>query len=350
MNRFFKMINNHNRLYLLALCGVFALSGAIYAGNTTKTDISDKDRAIDLNDSNIGNQASNATSPNQSHLSGTQLPSLDNRILSDGPLDNQRPTDHNQQNTAGTDNKTGNDNTGSEFANNENNTVPGVADHSAVSSELTGSSAGNNDNNATEEVAASSSEVESKNESQTDASANSTDSGSDTNSDTSKQADSTSESSSKETSSRSIADLSFSADSALRWPLAGSVIKEFSADKLIYFDTLQQFRTNPAIFVSGTPGTPISAAADGIVTKISETDKNGLTVTIALGDDYLLTYGQMADLTVKEGDYVKAGAKLGSLAKVTKYFSTEGNHLYLQLTKDGTPIDPCTYLSSVSSN
>ena len=39
-------------------------------------------------------------------------------------------------------------------------------------------------------------------------------------------------------------------------------------------------------------------------------------------------YGQLADVKVSEGDYVKAGTVLARLAPVTKYYRLEGNHLY----------------------
>lgn len=135
-------------------------------------------------------------------------------------------------------------------------------------------------------------------------------------------------------------ELKFSEEEGLQWPLQGNVIKDYSADKMVFFDTLQQFRTNPAVFIAGEPGSEIVAAADGIVKKLDRDDKLGNTLVLDIGDGYLLIYGQIKDINVKEGDYVAAGANIAKLARATKYYRIEGNHLYFQVTKDETTINP----------
>ena len=63
-----------------------------------------------------------------------------------------------------------------------------------------------------------------------------------------------------------------------------------------------------------------------------------------LGDGYELTYGQLKDLAVSEGDMVETGDLVGSVAAPTMYYSVEGANVYFKLTKDGTPVDPMSRL------
>lgn len=139
-------------------------------------------------------------------------------------------------------------------------------------------------------------------------------------------------------------ELKFNAEEGLCWPLSGNVVKSYSADRMVYFDTLQQFRTNPAIFIAGEPGAEIVSSADGIVLSVGKEDKLGQTLTLEIGGGYRLVYGQLADVKVSEGDYVKAGTVLARLAPVTKYYRLEGNHLYFQVQKDESTVNPLTLI------
>ena len=63
-----------------------------------------------------------------------------------------------------------------------------------------------------------------------------------------------------------------------------------------------------------------------------------------LGDGYELTYGQLREVTVEEGDYVETGAYIGKVAAPTKYYTAEGTNVYFKMTKDGEPVNPMNYL------
>jgi len=59
-----------------------------------------------------------------------------------------------------------------------------------------------------------------------------------------------------------------------------------------------------------------------------------------LGDGYQVTYGQLSEINVSEGEYVDAGDSLGIVAAPTKYYSIEGSNLYFEMTKDGVSVNP----------
>ncbi len=119
----------------------------------------------------------------------------------------------------------------------------------------------------------------------------------------------------------------------------------YSMDKTVYFATLQQYKYSPALVIAATEGEGIAAAADGQVTSVYDDPETGTTVVMNLGDGYELTYGQLTDLTVAEGDVVATGEIIGKVAAPTMYYSVEGCNVYFKLTKDGRPVNPMNRLS-----
>lgn len=136
----------------------------------------------------------------------------------------------------------------------------------------------------------------------------------------------------------------FSEDSVLTWPASGAVIMGYSMDQTVFFQTLDQYKYNPAMIISGEVGETINASAAGIVTNIEETAQTGTTVTLDMGNGYTAVYGQLTDVPLAVGDYVNAGEMVGNLNEPTKYYSIEGPNLYFQVLKDGTPIDPMNFM------
>ena len=70
----------------------------------------------------------------------------------------------------------------------------------------------------------------------------------------------------------------------------------------------------------------------------------GNLVTIYLGNDYSAVYGQLDTVYVKEGDFVKAGESVGTIGKPTDSFEEEGSHLFFELLKGDTPVNPMEFM------
>ena len=136
----------------------------------------------------------------------------------------------------------------------------------------------------------------------------------------------------------------FSEESVLTWPASGAVIMGYSMDQTVFFQTLEQYRYNPAMIISGEVGETITASAAGIVTDITETAQTGTTVSLDMGNGYTAVYGQLTDVALSAGDYVNAGETIGNLSEPTKYYSIEGPNLYLEILKDGEPVDPMNFM------
>ena len=148
----------------------------------------------------------------------------------------------------------------------------------------------------------------------------------------------------EESTETAAAVLTFSPEDGMTWPVSGDVILNYSMDAAVYFQTLEQYKYNPAIYISAVEGTPVSACAKGVVKEIGTDAQLGQYVVTTLGSGYEVIYGQLTDLQVEEGATVARGQVIGNVAKTTKYFSVEGDHVYLEILKDGTPVDPLQLL------
>lgn len=138
--------------------------------------------------------------------------------------------------------------------------------------------------------------------------------------------------------------LDFSDNNKLLWPVEGTLLMNYSMDKMVYFSTLDQFKYNPALVISGEKGDQVISSAPGVVKSIDKTAETGTTVNVDIGGGYELFYGQLSDVKVKTGDYVDSKTVLGYVGDPTIYYSVEGSNVYFEMRKDGQPVNPMDYL------
>lgn len=149
---------------------------------------------------------------------------------------------------------------------------------------------------------------------------------------------------SEEADTTEIVSVHFDPANPMLWPVSGNVLMSYSMDKTVYFKTLDQYRYNPAMLIHAKVGENVFAGTSGIVRDIQETAKTGKTLQLDLGNGYEAFYGQLKDVQVGIGDYVKADTILGSISEPSKYFTEEGANLYLEIRKDGQPVNPVEVL------
>lgn len=139
--------------------------------------------------------------------------------------------------------------------------------------------------------------------------------------------------------------LDFLTKNELAWPVQGEVLLEFNMDNTIYFPTLNQYKCSQAMVIQAEQGTPVCAPAEGIVLSIGTDEQIGNYLVLDMGDGYQAKLGQLKDIEVSEGVQVQEGDLLAYIAAPTKCYSVEGDNLYLELTENGTPVDPLDYLN-----
>lgn len=100
-------------------------------------------------------------------------------------------------------------------------------------------------------------------------------------------------------------------------------------------------------FSNGRAGDPVKALASGKVISAAYSSSAGNMVVIQQDDGLVSKYMHMQNgLRVKSGQRVDAGTVLGGVGTTG---NSTGNHLHLQLERNGTPFDPLPYLKQIKS-
>ncbi len=100
--------------------------------------------------------------------------------------------------------------------------------------------------------------------------------------------------------------------------------------------------THYGIDIANSIGTPIVAAADGVVIEAGPASGFGLWVRILHDDGTITVYGHMQDYSVREGERVKAGEQI---ARIGNRGQSTGPHLHFEVwNADGIKINPRTWL------
>ncbi len=126
-------------------------------------------------------------------------------------------------------------------------------------------------------------------------------------------------------------------------PLDGSVQTPYSGKKLTYNATTKEWRVHTGIDLAGNDGDKIKAACAGTVSSIKEDPRYGLTVILSHSGDVSTVYCGFSQVTVKEGDQVKAEQVLGTLGGEVFCEREQGLHLHFEVLAKGTYVDPTGY-------
>ncbi len=87
-------------------------------------------------------------------------------------------------------------------------------------------------------------------------------------------------------------------------------------------------------------GTPVVATANGVVSFAGKEKGFGKLIRITHGSGYVTMYAHLEDISVKEGEAVKKGQKIGTLGNTGRSI---GPHLHYEIIKDEKQVDPELY-------
>ena len=129
-----------------------------------------------------------------------------------------------------------------------------------------------------------------------------------------------------------------------RMVFPAAAIKEFSSD----FGR-RGGRLHPGLDFTGQRGTPIHAAADGIVAYAGRYYGYGNMVDIAHPDGTVTRYAHLATIaaSAQPGTLIRAGATLGGMGATGR---ASGVHLHFEVRIGGQPVDPKPWLAMASCN
>ena len=120
----------------------------------------------------------------------------------------------------------------------------------------------------------------------------------------------------------------------LKIPVSGFISQEFNE------------MGHPGIDIVANEGTPIAAAADGIVVFSGWTYEDGYILIAHHNDGYLTYYRHNAQNLAKVGQKVRQGEIVALLGNSGE--SSSGPHLHFEIWKDGEPCNPREFLMDLT--
>lgn len=116
-----------------------------------------------------------------------------------------------------------------------------------------------------------------------------------------------------------------------QWPASGKLIALFQGDSGL----------NKGIDLSGKLGEPVLAAASGrVVYAGSGLSGYGNLLIIKHNETFLSAYAHNAEISVKEGDFVKVGQRIADMGSS----GTDRVKLHFEIRSEGSPVDPLKFL------
>ena len=101
--------------------------------------------------------------------------------------------------------------------------------------------------------------------------------------------------------------------------------------------------THYGLDIANRMGTPLVAAADGVVIEAGPASGFGLWVRVEHADGTVTVYGHMDTITVNVGEEVRAGEQIATMG--SRGYST-GPHLHFEVwDADGLKLNPMTWLN-----
>lgn len=126
-------------------------------------------------------------------------------------------------------------------------------------------------------------------------------------------------------------------------PLAGTIIKEYSIDKLVYFETIEEWRVHTGIDIAPKDSLKVYSAYGGKIEKINCDTLMGIEVIVDHGGGIKTLYSCLSVCKVKEGDVIGQGDQIGTIGQCEGIEMSNGPHLHFEISVDGDTVNPLDY-------
>lgn len=123
------------------------------------------------------------------------------------------------------------------------------------------------------------------------------------------------------------------------WPATGELTDGFGIRSNPFGGGSSEF--HPGQDIAAPRGTPVFAAADGMVVKADWQNGYGQTVVIDHGNGLTTRYGHLSKIEVAAGQEIKRGEELGQIGSTGR---STGPHLHYEVRIGDVPVSPLHYL------
>ena len=123
----------------------------------------------------------------------------------------------------------------------------------------------------------------------------------------------------------------------------GEVIKECALDKLVFSQTMQDYRTHNGIDISAETGDEVLCYAKGVVESVTEDPLLGVTVKVKHDYGLVTVYANLnpnLPAGIAPGKQLAVGEVLGYVGNSALAEKAEETHLHFEMLLHGAHIDP----------
>ena len=131
-------------------------------------------------------------------------------------------------------------------------------------------------------------------------------------------------------------------------PCVGAVQKEYSADTLVFSQTMNDHRIHLGIDIAGNVGDPVKSFGKGTVERVYNDTFMGRTVVIDHGKGLKSVYMNLADALpegIGVGAAVDVGTVIGAIGETAMSECADHPHLHFEVVLDSKKVDPRNYVT-----
>ena len=133
---------------------------------------------------------------------------------------------------------------------------------------------------------------------------------------------------------------------SLERPCNGAILRDCSIDRLVYCETMDDWRTHNGIDIAAAIGDPVKAAEAGIVSQVYKDQLLGVVVVIDHQNGTTTLYANLQNEGfIQPGTVVKKGDIIGGVGKCGALEANLATHLHFEVQTDGRYRDPGEFIA-----